>query len=625
MYKPGPLIDLALAVLHISGNPNALAPLHGFPDRERIRLQRFISGIKITTLHGQQAPRPRVIKRLSREGASDLIFGLGNEQTTVADYFHGVLNRPLQFPDVVCVELSTGALIPLELCQVPPCQIMRKCIPPDQTNSVVEVTRTRPLDRLALIRNGFNVLEYGQSQYIHQFGMAVANELLRIQARVINAPTLRYHQSSKQPSVKPRDGAWNLVGKRMFSPSIVPTWIVIIYERQRWFNELAANQMVNNLVKGYEAQLRAACGECKHLPTLIIVVLPEGGNDIYAAVKRFGDVMTGVALYRLNVKLGGTNAVLEPHDVSSLTDLANPTIIMGAHVSQPPPGSEDCPSFVSLVGSIDTCAVRYVSTVEAQTSRKESIVEMESMVAYVLSQYKGATGKYPKRILFYRNGISFSALLEDELPRIRCACRKLGITPTITLMIVSKGHHVRFFLCSKRKRDKRSGNCLAGTVIDRDVVDPVEFDFYLLSHGGMNGTSRPAHYNVLIDENNFTADDLQSFSYALCHVNARTTCSISKPAPLLRKDCVLSCKAPLRPAPTGSPTNARTVEKHHVLLLNGAPGLHHPQSHERSYVGLQLFRSQYPAKQRLSLCMSDFILPLLLTLSPACLMGTHLI
>ena len=36
------------------------------------------------------------------------------------------------------------------------------------------------------------------------------------------------------------------------------------------------------------------------------------------------------------------------------------------------------------------------------------------------------------------------------------------------------------------------------------MVNPVEFDFYLLSHGGILGTSRPAHYNVLIDENRFT-------------------------------------------------------------------------------------------------------------------------
>ncbi len=44
------------------------------------------------------------------------------------------------------------------------------------------------------------VLEYGQSEYVREFGLTVANEPIRIQARVMNAPTLRYHQSSKQPS-----------------------------------------------------------------------------------------------------------------------------------------------------------------------------------------------------------------------------------------------------------------------------------------------------------------------------------------------------------------------------------------------------------------------------------------
>ena len=111
MYMPGPLIDLALAVLGRPGNPNALAPRQGLPDRERIRLQRFITpGLKITTSYDQrdprQAPRPRGVKRLSKEGARDLTFELtGGQTTTVADYFRQKLNRPLRFPDVICVEV----------------------------------------------------------------------------------------------------------------------------------------------------------------------------------------------------------------------------------------------------------------------------------------------------------------------------------------------------------------------------------------------------------------------------------------------------------------------------------------------------------------------------------------
>src|SRR5712691_468781 len=112
MYKPGPLIGLAMAHLNLPPNrPDALAPRKGLPDRERIRLQRFLTGIKITTSHGQrepgqQGPRPRVVKKLSKEGARDLHFQLDNgQQTTVADYFQGVLGRPLRHPDVICVEV----------------------------------------------------------------------------------------------------------------------------------------------------------------------------------------------------------------------------------------------------------------------------------------------------------------------------------------------------------------------------------------------------------------------------------------------------------------------------------------------------------------------------------------
>lgn len=42
----------------------------------------------------------------------------------------------------------------------------------------------------------------------------------------------------------------------------------------------------------------------------------------------------------------------------------------------------------------------------------------------------------------------------------------------------------------------RSGNAPAGTTIDEGLGHPVENDYYQLTHGGLLGTSRPAHYSV---------------------------------------------------------------------------------------------------------------------------------
>jgi hypothetical protein len=49
----------------------------------------------------------------------------------------------------------------------------------------------------------------------------------------------------------------------------------------------------------------------------------------------------------------------------------------------------------------------------------------------------------------------------------------------------------------QRKEDTDpTGNCLAGTVVDTDITHPVDHDYYLQSHAGIIGTSRPAHYSV---------------------------------------------------------------------------------------------------------------------------------
>ena len=53
----------------------------------------------------------------------------------------------------------------------------------------------------------------------------------------------------------------------------------------------------------------------------------------------------------------------------------------------------------------------------------------------------------------------------------------------------------------------------AGTVVDKGVVHPTEYDFYLNAHASIQGTSRPVHYHVLLDQNRLGPDQLQAFTY----------------------------------------------------------------------------------------------------------------
>ena len=97
----------------------------------------------------------------------------------------------------------------------------------------------------------------------------------------------------------------------------------------------------------------------------------------------------------------------------------------------------------------------------------------------------------------------FFQVLNHELRAIREACVKLelGYQPGITFIVVQKRHHTRLFCADKRDQMGRSGNIPAGTTVDQIITHPTEFDFYLCSHAGIQGTSRPSHYHVLWDDN----------------------------------------------------------------------------------------------------------------------------
>ncbi|KAM3294871.1 hypothetical protein ACQJBY_037638 [Aegilops geniculata] len=305
---------------------------------------------------------------------------------------------------------------------------------------------------------------------------------------------------------------------------------------------------------------------------LLFVVLPDGPNasDCYGRVKRLCEIELGLITQcclpkhvqragtqylqnmalKINVKVGGRNTVLENallRRIPLLTD--KPTIIFGADVTHPSPGEDVSPSIAAVVASMDWPEVsKYTCLVSSQGHREEIVADLftevkdpQKGVIYggmirelLVSFYKANNSRKPGRIIFYRDGVSegqFSQVLLYEMDAIYRACSSLenGYLPQVTFVVVQKRHHTRLFPEDHRSGAlaDRSGNILPGTVVDTKICHPSEFDFYLCSHAGIQGTSRPTHYHVLYDDNNFTADALQTLTYNLCYTYARCTRSVS--------------------------------------------------------------------------------------------------
>lgn len=122
----------------------------------------------------------------------------------------------------------------------------------------------------------------------------------------------------------------------------------------------------------------------------------------------------------------------------------------------------------------------------------ELIQDLKEMVKSLLRKFYRQTKLKPRRIFFYRDGVSegqFKDVIEREVASIQEACMSLDqeYHPGITFIVVQKRHHTRFFPADQPTT--RSGNVPAGTIVDRDIVHPREFDFFLCSHDGIQVSS----------------------------------------------------------------------------------------------------------------------------------------
>ncbi|KAJ4500182.1 Piwi domain-containing protein [Lentinula lateritia] len=581
-YKPGPLIGVALEIVSNARNPdpNLLSTDRGLPDRIFKDLERFLKNVRVSVqpATARSPPKVHTISSLTREGAQGITFNTRDgTPTTVASYFHNLSGRALR------------AVLPFERCTILDGQLARKQIPPDVTRHMVDFSKKSPAERLASIKDGFGVLGHTESEYVRNFGLDVNEDTFPMvtDARQLPAPKLKYGEGSKPIFAEPRNGAWDMQNihsfipiyplhrrnKKMIKPQRFNKWVMIIFESLNRFGQKTAESVANDFVNGCKnfgivvgdedpiirhgagqattLVLRAAGKECleKHkvVPDLLLVILPDGGSDIWHAVKYFGDVEQGVVTQclmatkcnrasgqywanvslKVNLKLGGINAVPDDANSTIISDSINPTIIMGADVMHPAPGS-DAPSYSALVGSVDSRAIKYIAKTKVQTSRQEIIADLRTMAMEIILDYQHyqqeveKTSGKPKRLLFFRDGVSegqFKEVMQQEV------CADLKISPKITFIIVGKRHHYRFFPLNPQNKLEADpkGNCLAGTVVDKGITHPLEFDFYLLSHGGLLGTSRPAHYS----DNGFKADSIQSICNLLCYMygHADIVCS----------------------------------------------------------------------------------------------------
>ena len=128
-------------------------------------------------------------------------------------------------------------------------QKYRRRLDENQTANMIRTTATRPAERASRILAGRAPLQHDNNPYLEDFGVRISTEMMQCQGRVLNPPMLKYHPSSKESTVRPRDGGWNMRDKKMCKGASMDRWSVICFGSTRDFPQNVVEQFLRMLIE----------------------------------------------------------------------------------------------------------------------------------------------------------------------------------------------------------------------------------------------------------------------------------------------------------------------------------------------------------------------------------------
>lgn len=518
----------------------------------------------------------------TRQSADNITFDSDKGKVSISEYFARNYNIRLKHGNYPCVKAhpKRDIYIPLELCMVLENQRMLGLLTPEQTSTMVRTASTRPMEKRKAAIEAMRMLDHNRDPLCRDFGITVETNPVKVRGRILPPPKMLY---SGKRIAQPSQGSWRC-DQPFYVPAKLKTWLVIaegknpkdpavlnfVKEIMRAAhkggmeisNPVLESSPMNKVPKtmydiAQRYRVESSQWNCEYKLQLILIIKDRQDARTYGDIKKMGDLDLGIAsqvclaknirnprglsmycdnvILKVNSKLGGQNWVVSPYNnlqgIPDIPFLNTPHMILGADVTHPMPGSRT-PSVAALVGSRDREGIQYSASIRNQPGRQEVITEIGNMFKEVYQNWMNNFGNkyHVNTIVMFRDGVSegqFEEVMTKEVQALRSACLQVasGCKPKITYIIVTKRHHTRFF--AEQKYTDRSGNVLPGTVVDRDVTSSEYYDFYVNSHAGIQGTSKPSKYTVLIDENRIPVNVLQAYVFRLAHGFVRCNRSVS--------------------------------------------------------------------------------------------------
>ncbi|KAL8513044.1 hypothetical protein ACS0TY_019287 [Phlomoides rotata] len=565
-------------------------------------VERALRGLKVKVTHrrtNQKYTIAGLAPKDARESFFELIDPEGVDpprRTGLLQYFREKWGKDIDYPNIPCLDLGRNQksnLVPMEFCVLVEGQIYPKDdLDKDTALFLKKLTLAKPWERQGAINRMVRADDGPNGVIARNFGISLDVNMTKVTGRVIGAPELKVG-ASRRVRVDADKCQWNLMGNSFVDAKSLDRWALIDFtdDARDRYSRLQGPAFIENLrerswklgikmaepltvrvtrmvefssVDRLERLFRNVVEESgrKNKEKLQLIVCAMSRKDPgYKNLKWVSETKIGVVTQcflavsannnrgrdqylanlclKINAKLGGNN--FELSGKLSQFHVGDHVMFIGADVNHPAAMNKLSPSIAAVVGTVNwPQANRYAARVTPQEHRCEKINNFGEMCLDLLKAYVEHNKVKPTKIIVFRDGVSegqFDMVLAQELLDLKNTIYTDDYRPPITLIVAQKRHQTRLFV-GNRNDGGQSGNVPPGTVVDTEIVHPHDFDFYLCSHYGGLGTSKPTHYYVLWDENSFTSDELQKLIYDMCFTFVRCTKPVSLVPPVYYADLV---------------------------------------------------------------------------------------
>ncbi|CAG8717479.1 3492_t:CDS:2, partial [Acaulospora morrowiae] len=170
-YLGGKILDVACRIL---GKHSKDEFHRGMTKTEIMTLLK--AWVKIISVHREQRKPINIVKDLTKEPASRIIFYYEKEKRkiSIAEYFHLTYGRKLEFEELPCVAVNQDVFLPLEVCEILKGQRFGSTFADTTLADVIRHTCIKPKERFNRISYSVKeVFQYQRDPFLKSINMNV--------------------------------------------------------------------------------------------------------------------------------------------------------------------------------------------------------------------------------------------------------------------------------------------------------------------------------------------------------------------------------------------------------------------------------------------------------------------